>query len=392
MSKSCAGSGAPGPGGQGQGQASAHTAALDYLRSGGPVVDAHAHFVCADEVGGSYPLPVQTWFNSVGRKMGRDENHPAVGDFLEAEYEAAVAGLPPQGTSQSGVLVNVVSAVFVEVLPEGRSAVLEAAWALNSMVDSRHSRVEAVVVHAPVTAGRAAVQQFFRDVNGELAQRGNEWAIRFAAPSPTKGSPPERRTASILDDGDLPARTEEDPPMHPAIRGARQVFNGKGPAHDAAILDSHFLEGLDELGQLGLHFEFCVRAERIVLAAEVARRCPQTSFVLDHCGLNNTGQDFEGWKKSISELAALENVVGCKISAIEEWDPVDANPVPYIEHVLREFGPGRLMYGANWFVPLDQHQPPHPYSETAEMVASVLDGAHALKQGALLISAFARLC
>ena len=52
---------------------------------------------------------------------------------------------------------------------------------------------------------------------------------------------------------------------------------------------------------------------------QVARRCPQTSFVLDHCGLNNTGQDFEGWKKSISELAALENVVGCKISAIEEW-------------------------------------------------------------------------
>lgn len=125
MSKSCSGAAAPESGGQAS--ASATAAATLYLRSGGPVVDAHLHVVCAAEVGGSYPPPVQTWFNNVGKKMGRDEDDPKVGDFLETDYEAAVAGLPPQGTSQSGILVNVVSAVFIEVLPEGRAAVLEGA-------------------------------------------------------------------------------------------------------------------------------------------------------------------------------------------------------------------------------------------------------------------------
>ncbi len=56
--------------------------------------------------------------------------------------------------------MNVVEAVFIEVLPEGRGAVRESAWVLNEMVPSPASRVTALVGHLPVTGGAGAVRGF----------------------------------------------------------------------------------------------------------------------------------------------------------------------------------------------------------------------------------------
>jgi L-fuconolactonase len=144
----------------------------------------------------------------------------------------------------------------------------------------------------------------------------------------------------------------------------------QGAEGDAAIASDACRDGLAELGRERLHFEFCVHADRLRSVLAAIRRSPETNFVLDHCGLNDSGQDFGAWKAVMSELAACSNLVAVKLSAIEEWQPVAGDPAPYLDHALACFGPSRCMYGGNWFVPIAFGDV--PYCRTATLVADAV--------------------
>jgi predicted TIM-barrel fold metal-dependent hydrolase len=80
--------------------------------------------------------------------------------------------------------------------------------------------------------------------------------------------------------------------------------------------------------------------------------CPQTRFILDHCGnAAVTDPDREPWRRAIGEIARRERVV-CKISGIVanaahgSWRPADL--APFVNHCLAEFGPDRVMFGGDW--------------------------------------------
>ena len=99
-----------------------------------------------------------------------------------------------------------------------------------------------------------------------------------------------------------------------------------------------------------------------MFAIELARRCPDVSFVLDHIGKPGIRDGLvEPWKSQLQQLARLPNVV-CKLSGViteadhQHWTKEQVRP--YVEHVLDCFGFDRVMYGSDWTVSELTHQYP----------------------------------
>ncbi|MFO0877663.1 MAG: amidohydrolase family protein [Gemmataceae bacterium] len=136
---------------------------------------------------------------------------------------------------------------------------------------------------------------------------------------------------------------------HPSIRGVRRVLHG-GETPAGHCLEKNFVRGVRLLGELGLHFELCMRPADLPDATKLVDACPDTRFVLDHCG-NADLQRHEQWKKDIAELAKRKNVVG-KVSGVVaqaergKWKSDDLAPV--VNHTLAVFGPDRVMFGSDW--------------------------------------------
>ena len=85
-------------------------------------------------------------------------------------------------------------------------------------------------------------------------------------------------------------------------------------------------------------------------------RCPETRFVLDHCGkpaIRAGVRSFEPWRADVARLAAHENI-SCKLSGLlteatsggGDWRWQDL--MPYAASVVECFGMERVMYGSDW--------------------------------------------
>jgi len=66
------------------------------------------------------------------------------------------------------------------------------------------------------------------------------------------------------------------------VRGVRQVLHGATPR--GYCLQETFVESMKLLGKLGLSFDICVRPDELPDAVELVSRCPETGFIVDHCG------------------------------------------------------------------------------------------------------------
>jgi L-fuconolactonase len=137
----------------------------------------------------------------------------------------------------------------------------------------------------------------------------------------------------------------------PAIKGLRRVLHGADtpPGHCVA---PPFVAGIRHLGEMGLSFDLCMRPAELGDAAKLIDACPDTSFILDHCG--NAGvraKDLSGWKADIGRIAGRKNVV-CKVSGIVAsaapgpWTAEDLAPI--VNHVWDRFGPDRVVFGGDW--------------------------------------------
>jgi L-fuconolactonase len=112
------------------------------------------------------------------------------------------------------------------------------------------------------------------------------------------------------------------------------------------------VSGVTRAGEAGLTFDICVRHRGLRACIELVRRCPGTTFVLDHAGKPDIrGGVLDPWRAHIAALALLPNVV-CKLSGlVTEADPTRWTPAalqPYVDHLLGSFGPGRLLFGSDW--------------------------------------------
>jgi predicted TIM-barrel fold metal-dependent hydrolase len=135
------------------------------------------------------------------------------------------------------------------------------------------------------------------------------------------------------------------------IKGVRQVLHGDGTPK-GYCLDKRFLKGIQLLGELGMSYDICIRPGELLDGAKLIDACPDTRFILDHCGnANIQAKDNSQWKRDIAEVAKRKQVV-CKVSGIiasgkpGEW--TSGQLAPYIQHVMQVFGPDRVMFGGDW--------------------------------------------
>ncbi len=135
------------------------------------------------------------------------------------------------------------------------------------------------------------------------------------------------------------------------LKGVRQVLHGD-ETPPGYCLDEKFVRGVRLLGERGLRFDLCMRAKELKDAARLIDACPDTRFILDHCGNADVqAKDRTQWQKDIAEVAKRKNVV-CKVSGIvasakpKEWTADDLAPI--VTHTLEVFGPRRVMFGGDW--------------------------------------------
>ena len=147
----------------------------------------------------------------------------------------------------------------------------------------------------------------------------------------------------------------------PYIKGVRQILRvteeDKHP-----YLAPAFVRGVRLLGELGMSLDLCIGPALMADAAELVEQCPETRFVLDHCGGANPkafGKEDDAksseitdlWKRGMDGLARHERVV-CKISGIvaamprDNWSPDDL--APPIDYCFEAFGPDRVIFASDW--------------------------------------------
>jgi len=157
-----------------------------------------------------------------------------------------------------------------------------------------------------------------------------------------------------------------------SVRGIRRLIETeRDPSFCVA---DGFVSALKLLPAYGFTFDLCVKHWAMTYAIELARRCPEVTFVLDHIGKPDVRNGLvEPWRRQISEMAALPNVV-CKISGViteadhARWTRNDVEP--YIAHVIERFGFDRILYGSDWSVA----ELTHGYAEFVEILDGLMTG------------------
>ncbi len=138
------------------------------------------------------------------------------------------------------------------------------------------------------------------------------------------------------------------------VRALRRVLHTQP---DAVLASPLLAENLRRLPAAGLAFELCVRPRQLALVAALVSTCPQTQFVLNHCGAPDVaGGDLNAWREGIRELALRPNVA-CKFSGLGSLAnpalPLTPQVRPVFEHCLECFYPERLLWGSDWPVSAD---------------------------------------
>jgi predicted TIM-barrel fold metal-dependent hydrolase len=135
------------------------------------------------------------------------------------------------------------------------------------------------------------------------------------------------------------------------VKGVREVIH-EARTPPGYCLRPEFIRGVQLLGQIGLSFDICIRAGELADAGKLVDNCPDTRFILDHCGNEPVPKtDHTQWKRDMEALAKRKNLV-CKVSGIVAsakkgaWKPADLAPI--VNHTLNVFGPDRVMFGGDW--------------------------------------------
>ena len=133
------------------------------------------------------------------------------------------------------------------------------------------------------------------------------------------------------------------------VVGVRHNIQHQAPGF---ALQPEFVRGVQAVGGPGLPFDLCITADQLGEATALVERCPDTSFVLDHCGKPAIRDGaFDGWSRDLERLAGHERVC-CKLSGLltearDEQRSPDAL-APWIERARECFGAARLIFGSDW--------------------------------------------
>lgn len=207
--------------------------------------------------------------------------------------------------------------------------------------------------HTPVdyrreTEGLNVVKTIYMEVDVEASQRvaEAEYVLGLCA------DPHDPMAGAVVGgnplDADFKAYVERFA-GNPYLKGFRQVLHGGLPP--GTCLLPEFREGMRFLAEPGLRYDLCMRSTELLDAAQLISDCPDTQFVLDHCGnADPKATNRSQWERDISEVAKRPNVI-CKISGIvatakPDWTPDDLAPI--VLHCAEAFGPDRIIFASDW--------------------------------------------
>jgi L-fuconolactonase len=141
--------------------------------------------------------------------------------------------------------------------------------------------------------------------------------------------------------------------LGPKVKGIRRLTQGHPDPE--FCLKPGFVKGTQLLPEFGLSCDLCCNFRQLGPTVELVRRCPETSFILDHIAKPNIrGGEMSPWREQMANLASLPNIV-CKVSGVvteasASWTIDEISP--YVMHVFDVFGEDRIIFGSDWPVVL----------------------------------------
>ena len=137
---------------------------------------------------------------------------------------------------------------------------------------------------------------------------------------------------------------------HPKFKGVRHIVHDEPDLR--WLLRDDVVVGLNELARRGIPYDLLLRPPHLPLIPELADRVPGLRMVIDHIAKPLiSARAIEPWARDM-EIAAQIPGMHCKISGMiteadhTQWKADDLRP--YVQHVLKLFGPDRLMFGSDW--------------------------------------------
>lgn len=141
---------------------------------------------------------------------------------------------------------------------------------------------------------------------------------------------------------------------NPFLKGVRSILHDPDRPR-GMCLTPQFKQNIQLLGQHDLSFDLCMRPAEYLDAVELVDACPETRFIVDHCGNMSVQPDQQEaraeWESGLRQLAEREQVM-CKISGIvatatpATWKPADLKQ--NIDFCLDTFGEDRVFFGGDW--------------------------------------------
>jgi len=145
---------------------------------------------------------------------------------------------------------------------------------------------------------------------------------------------------------DFPAQLEAT--AHPQLVGFRRVLHTQPDELSTTPL---FRENVSRIGKSGLTFDLCLLPRQLANGAALIDACPDTRFILDHCGVPAIASgDLAFWREQLREISRRPNLA-CKISGIIAYaaGEITADTLrPVVEHAIDCFGWDRVVWGSDW--------------------------------------------
>ena len=136
---------------------------------------------------------------------------------------------------------------------------------------------------------------------------------------------------------------------NPCFKGVRPMLQDLGDRN--WILRSEYRPILDHISRRNLTFDALIRADQLAAINQLAGEHPNLSIVIDHAAKPSIAENaFRSWADDLAKCGQRANVF-CKLSGlVTEARGTDntSDFLPYINHILDCFGPGRVMWGSDW--------------------------------------------
>ncbi len=207
--------------------------------------------------------------------------------------------------------------------------------------------------------GQNVVKSIYMEVDVPLEYRKleAEWALKLC-------KSPDNPTVAAVIRAD-PSEEGFEEYMHgfdgnPYLKGIRYFFGST-----EEMLHSSVMDNLRLLGKSGLSFDLLTPPEWMPESKQLLDKCPDTQFILNHCGRADPiaffpegkkaprapNHDRDQWYRDIKSLAQRPNVI-CKISGIISSVPdfpLSASDLaPIIHHCIEVFGTERVIFAGDW--------------------------------------------